>query len=89
MSELISRLSEEVAVKPSEVKKVSPKRLARQATNEVRRKGVSSYAQKALKLEYEKRKQERRTGSKQQLEAALARKRELKVLKAKEKHRGR
>ncbi|AIQ67240.1 MULTISPECIES: YjdF family protein [Paenibacillus] len=89
MSELTSRLSEEVAVKPSELKKVSPKRLARQATNEVRRKGVSSYAQEALKLEYEKRKQERRTGSKQQLEAALARKRELKVQKAKEKHRGR
>ncbi|MWC30229.1 YjdF family protein [Paenibacillus sp. MMS18-CY102] len=88
MWDLASGLSQEVAVKLSEAKKVSPKRLARQAAAELRGKGVSSYAQDALQLEYEKRKREKQAHSKQQQEAALARKRELKVLKAKEKHRG-
>lgn len=85
---LVSGLSQEVAVKLSETKKVNPKRLARQAAYELRRKGVSSCAQEALKLEYEKRKLEKRTYSKQQREAMKARIRELKEKKAKEKHRG-
>ncbi|CCI71796.1 putative protein yjdF [Paenibacillus polymyxa M1] len=88
MCELVSRLSQEVAVKGSETKKVNPKRLARQAAYELRRKGVSSNAQEALKLEYEKRKLEKRTYSKQQRESMKARIRELKEKKAKEKHRG-
>ncbi|MDN4089326.1 YjdF family protein [Paenibacillus polymyxa] len=88
MCELVSRLSQEVAVKGSETKKVNPKRLARQAAFELRRKGVSSNAQEALKLEYEKRKLEKRTYSKQQKESMKARIRELKEKKAKEKHRG-
>ncbi|MCP3795271.1 MULTISPECIES: YjdF family protein [Paenibacillus] len=88
MWELVSRLSQEVAIKLSETKKVNPKRLARQAAYELRRKGVSSYAQEALKLEYEKRKLEKRAYSKQQREAMKARVRELKEKKAKEKHRG-
>lgn len=88
MWELVSRLSQEVAVKLSETKKVNPKRLARQAAYELRRKGVSSYAQEALKLEFEKRKLEKRAYSKQQREAMKARVRELKEKKAKEKHRG-
>ncbi|MGR6763054.1 YjdF family protein [Paenibacillus sp. T2-29] len=88
MWELVSRLSQEVAIKWSETKKVNPKRLARQAAYELRRKGVSSNAQEALKLEYEKRKLEKRTYSKQQRESMKARIRELKEKKAKEKHRG-
>ncbi|QDY84803.1 DUF2992 family protein [Paenibacillus polymyxa] len=88
MGELISRLSQEVAIKWSETKKVNPKRLARQAAYELRRRGVSSNAQEALKLEYEKRKLEKRTYSKQQRESIKARIRELKEKKAKEKHRG-
>lgn len=88
MCELVSRLSQEVAVKGSETKKVNPKRLARQAAYELRRKGASSNAQEALKLEYEKRKLEKRTYSKQQRESMKARIRELKEKKAKEKHRG-
>ncbi|NEU26715.1 YjdF family protein [Paenibacillus ottowii] len=87
MGELISRLSQEVAIKSSETK-ANPKRLARQAACELRRKGVSSYAQEALKLEYEKRKLEKQAYSKQQKESTKARIRELKEKKAKEKHRG-
>ncbi|URJ60332.1 YjdF family protein [Paenibacillus polymyxa] len=88
MGKLVSRLSQEVAIKWSETKKANPKRLARQAAYELRRKGVSSNAQEALKLEYEKRKLEKRTYSKQQKESMKARIRELKEKKAKEKHRG-
>ncbi|MDP9677735.1 hypothetical protein J2W97_003745 [Paenibacillus jamilae] len=83
MCELVSRLSQEVAVKGSETKKINPKRLARQAAYELRRKGVSSNAQEALKLEYEKRKLEKRTYSKQQKESMKARIRELKERKRK------
>lgn len=88
MGSLMSGLSQEVAVKFSETKRVSPKRLARQAAQEVKQKGTSTYAQEALKLEYEQRKLQRQTYSKQQREAAKERLRELKVQKAKAKHRG-
>jgi len=88
MCALVSRLSQEVATKPSDPKKVSPKRMARQAAEELRRRGVSSYAQEALQLEYEKRKLERSTLSKQQRDAMKVRIREIKEKKAKEKHRG-
>ncbi|MFD1177631.1 YjdF family protein [Paenibacillus puldeungensis] len=88
MGNLLSGLSQEIAVKFSETKRVSPKRLARQAAQEVKQKGASTYAQEALKLEYEQCKLERQTYSKQQREAAKERLRELKVQKAKAKHRG-
>jgi len=89
MMRIASGLSQEVDVERSEATRINPKRLARQAAEEVRNRGVSSYAQEALRLEYEKRKRERRSLSKQQLLASLERKRELKRLKAKQKHRGR
>lgn len=89
MMQIVSGLSQEVAVKPSEAKRINPKRLARRAAEEMRNKGVSSYAQEAIRLELEKRKRERQMLTKQQLLAKLERKRELKILKAKAKHRGR
>jgi Protein of unknown function (DUF2992). len=89
MMRIVGGLSQEVAVKHSEAKRISPKRLARRAAEEMRNKGVSSYAQEAIRLELEKRKRERRTLTKQQLLAKLEHKRELKIRKAKEKHRGR
>jgi hypothetical protein len=89
MMQIVRGLSQEVAVKHSEAKRISPKRLARLAAEEMRNKGVSSYAQEAIRLEFEKRKRERRTLTKQQLLAKLERKRELKIRKANEKHRGR
>lgn len=89
MMQIVCGLSEEVAVKHSETKRINPKRLARRVAEEMRNKGVSSFAQEAIRLELEKRKRERQTITKQQLLAKLERKRELKILKAKEKHRGR
>ncbi|MGA9173289.1 MAG: YjdF family protein [Thermoactinomyces sp.] len=70
-------------------KRMNPKRLARQAAKEVRQKGVSTFAREAIKLEYERRKQERKQAVKEQKEEEARQKRELKVLKRKEKHRGR
>ncbi|MBD3919610.1 YjdF family protein [Paenibacillus sp. PR3] len=85
---LVSRLTQEVDVRKPTATKVNPKRLARQVASEVRSRGVSSYAQEALKLEYEKRKREKQAYSKQQREADESRKWALKKHKAKEKHRG-
>lgn len=86
---LLERLTQEVAVKPSEVKRVSPKRLARQAAAELNRRGASTFAQEAIRLEYEQRKRIRKLQSREQRKAEKERIRELKVRKAKEKHRGR
>ncbi|WP_379143969.1 YjdF family protein [Paenibacillus sp. sgz500992] len=88
MWRLLGGLSQEVAVKLSDKKKVNPKRLARQAAYELSKNGVSTHAQKAMNLEYEKNKREKQTCSNQQREAMKARIRELKEKKAKEKHRG-
>jgi hypothetical protein len=70
-------------------KRMNPKRLARQAAKEAKQKGVSVFAREAIKLEYERRKQERKQAVKEQKEEEARQKRELKVLKRKEKHRGR
>ncbi|MFC0215011.1 YjdF family protein [Paenibacillus chartarius] len=88
MMQLVSGLTQEVAVMLPETKRVNPKRLARQAALEMSRKGISSHAQDAMKLEYEKRKLEKRADSKQQREEKKAHIRLLKERKAKEKHRG-
>lgn len=85
---ITGRLSQEVQINTPVSRKISPKRLARQAAAEVKSRGVSTYAQTAIKLEYEKLKQTRRSESKQRREALMAYKRDLKVQKAKAKHRG-
>ena len=70
-------------------KKVNPKRLARKTAKEMKQKGVSTYAQMAIKHEYERRKQERKKSAKERKKALAMKKWELKVHKRKEKHRGR
>jgi hypothetical protein len=69
-------------------RRINPKRLARQVSREMEQRGVSSYAQEALRLEHEKRKKEKQVDSRQQKEVLKERKRELKVQKAKARHRG-
>jgi hypothetical protein len=87
--DLTNSLSQEVDTKTPTGRKVNPKRLLRQVAHEMKNKGISSYAQEALKLEYEKRKKEKQTLSRQQKEEMKVRKREIKRQKAKDKHRGR
>ena len=89
MMKIVRGLSQEVAVRRSAALKINPKRLARRAAEETRKRGVSSYAQEAIRLELEKRKRERRSLTKQRLLEKMEHKRELKIRKAKEKHRGR
>ncbi|MBH8599295.1 YjdF family protein [Thermoactinomyces sp. CICC 10523] len=88
MLRLIAEAKEHVSVCRKE-KKANPKRLARQAAKEMKQKGVSTYAQMAIKQEYERRKQERKKSAKERKEELAVKKWELKVQKRKEKHRGR
>lgn len=69
--------------------KANPKRLARMAAKEMGRRGVSTFAQEALKQEYELRKKEKRILGREERDRQQAFKREKKMLKAKQKHRGR
>ncbi|RAV21611.1 YjdF family protein [Paenibacillus contaminans] len=81
--------SQSVAQADSFTRKVSPKRLARQAAAETARNGVSTYAQEALKNELAHRKRVRQVESREERELQRERKREIARRKAKEKHRGR
>lgn len=89
MLPLISRGKQTVDTGYKEDKRVNPKRLLRLAAKELHRSGVSTYAQQAMKLEYESRKNERKSLSRQAQEEMKERKYELRVQKAKMKHRGR
>lgn len=70
-------------------RKINPKRLLREAAREVKSVRVSTYAQQAIKLELEQRKQVRQKISKEQKELERERKWQLKRQEAKAKHRGR
>lgn len=84
-----SRLSQAVEQgRAAGERRVNPKRLSRQVAREMERKGVSSYAQEAIQREYEQRKKERQTSTRQQKEMHKERLREIKRQKAKAKHRG-
>ncbi|PSR33806.1 MAG: DUF2992 domain-containing protein [Sulfobacillus benefaciens] len=86
---LTETLSQDVLViSPARIK-VSPKRLARQVSRELRNKGASTYAHDAIKLEHASRKKERQVLSRQYQEEQKQRRRKIARLKAKEKHRGR
>ncbi|WP_152391686.1 YjdF family protein [Paenibacillus guangzhouensis] len=82
-------LSEEVELRNQFTRKMNPKRLARMAAREVNANGVSTFAQAAIQLEYEKRKKEKQTLTRERREEMKVYKRDIKVQKAKEKHRGR
>ncbi|WP_040949492.1 YjdF family protein [Gorillibacterium massiliense] len=88
MCSLMEGLSQQVEVKAPKTGRISPKRLARQAAEETKKHGVSTFAQAAMKLEYEQRKLEKSAASKEKREEEQERRRLLKVAKAKEKHRG-
>jgi len=81
-------LSEEVELGHQLTRKINPKRLARMAAREVNTNGVSTFAQAAIQLEYEKRKKEKQNLSRERRDEMKAYKRDIKLKKAKEKHRG-
>jgi len=87
--DFMNGLSEQLSVENREPKKMNPKRLARQVAREMKASGVSTFAQAALQLEYEKRKKEKQIVRRDRREELKEYKREIKLKKAKEKHRGR
>ncbi len=89
-----SLLDEVAAVSPanaaaSSPPKLNPKRRKREAAAAVRAQGVSTFAQEALKRDLEARKQASQRKTRQQAEEARDYKRQIKVEKARERHRGR
>lgn len=75
----------------AEVKEVSrnPKRKQREVHKQVKKTGMGTKSQLALKLQQEQLKMERKTVNREKREAEKERKFELKQQKRKEKHRGR
>jgi hypothetical protein len=70
-------------------KKRNPKRAAREAAKALQERGVSTYAQEALKAQIESVKGEKRIISKQNKEELKDRKYEIARQKAKDRHKGR
>ncbi|UKS27386.1 YjdF family protein [Paenibacillus sp. HWE-109] len=89
MLPLISRTKQTVETKYKEDKRINPKRLARLVTTEIQQRGMSTYAQQVIKLELENRKKETKILSRQAQEELKEKKYEIKVQKAKHKHKGR
>ncbi len=89
MLALLRETSQTVELQDLVVRRVNPKRLARQVASEVQGAGVSTYAQEVLKKELESRKVENKTASRNFKKVEKERKRLLARQKAKKKHRGR
>lgn len=77
------RLSEKLTEK-----RLNPKRMQKEIKKQLENKGAGTKAQQALKESYEQLKTERKTKSKEQIEAEKERKFLLRQEKKKEKHRG-
>lgn len=82
------KFSEPISTKSIVNKKVNPKRMQRSIKKETSVKSMGTFAQQALKLQMEQGKKERIAFSREQREAEIQRKFELRQEKRKEKHRG-
>ncbi|MNS35681.1 hypothetical protein D3C72_678420 [compost metagenome] len=89
LAALMESMTAEVEGKRMPTRRVNPKRLQRLAAEESRSHGAGTYADQAIKLQMEQRKQLRRGIGKAQREELKERKREIARQKAKDKHRGR
>lgn len=81
------QFSPAVAAVAKETKK-NPKRMKRDARNQMQKIGIGTKSQQALKLQQEQNKQQRKVKSREQKLAETERMFELKQQKKKEKHRG-
>ncbi|MGO0062134.1 YjdF family protein [Brevibacillus fluminis] len=88
MLPLMAQATQLVDTKPMAERRLNPKRMAREANRELQQRGISTFAQEAIKLELLQRKKERKTTSRERKEEQLAYKREIARQKAKQKHRG-
>ena len=78
-----------LAVAPAARRAANPKRAAREAARSLAARGVSSQSHEALRLQLEQNKQARKQRGKVEREAEAIYERQLKVEKAKARHRGR
>ncbi|MGN7402035.1 YjdF family protein [Cytobacillus praedii] len=69
-------------------KKINPKKLQRSVSKELKQPFISSKAQEAIKKDYEQRKKVKLTRNKQLREEQKQHKRDIRIQKAKRKHRG-
>lgn len=67
---------------------MNPKRRQKEARRQTEAAGIGTKSQRALKLQVEERKTERKSRSREKREAEQLRKFELRQQKKKEKHRG-
>ncbi len=81
------QFSPTVTAAAKETKK-NPKRMSRDARNQMQKIGIGTKSQQALKLQQEQNKQQRKVKSREQKLAEAERMFELKQQKKKEKHRG-
>lgn len=79
---------EGVSIKKRLKKKINPKRLQRTVSKELKQPCLSSKAQEAIKKEYEQRKKVKISKNKQLREEHKQYKRNIKMQKAKKKHKG-
>lgn len=85
---LMEDATQQVDIRVSKERRLNPKRRAREAAHELQQRGISSFAQEAIKLELMHRKKERKIATHEQKEELVAYKRERARQKAKQKHRG-
>ncbi len=88
MMPLIEQTTTSVQLQLPETRPTNPKRAAREAAKAVRGRGVSTYAQEAMKAEMEARKEAHQEASKAEREQEEERKYLLARIKARERHRG-
>ena len=89
MGRLLERSSVAVAIEVAERRAVNPKRAAREASRALAQRGSSTQSQEALRLQLEQNKQIRRQHSRAEREAKASYKRQIKIEKARARHRGR
>ncbi|HJZ46943.1 MAG TPA: DUF2992 family protein [Roseiflexaceae bacterium] len=86
---LLEKASVAIEIAPAERRTVNPKRAARQAARALSQRGSSTQALEALRLQLEQNKRMRKQLSRAEREAEADHKRQLKIQKAKARHRGR
>jgi hypothetical protein len=89
MQRLLERAGVAVPIDVAQRRAINPKRAAREAGKALVQRGSSTQSQEALRMQLEQSKQIRHQRSKAEREAEADYKRQLKVAKAKARHRGR
>ena len=82
------KFSPPVKTEKIEERKINPKRMQREINSQLENKGIGTKAQRALKLQHEQGKLERKVKSREQKEAEKERQFALRQEKKKAKHRG-